>query len=57
MECAAGRVEGAVRLLRAVMNQWAAVGIDHVAEEPFHRGFLTVGSFSSRMMFPPTVQR
>jgi hypothetical protein len=39
----ADRIEGGLRLLRAVMNQWAALGIDHVAEEAFHRGFLTEG--------------
>ena len=44
MEFAAGRVEGALRLLRAIMNQRAAVGMDHIAQ--------TVGSdLSQRRVF------
>ena len=36
MEFAAGRIEGALLLFRAVVDQWAAVGMKHIAKKSRH---------------------
>ena len=35
MEFAAGRIEGALLLFRAVVDQWAAVGMKRIAKKSF----------------------
>ena len=35
MELAAGRVEGALLVFRAVVDQWAALLVDHLVQKPF----------------------
>ncbi len=39
VEFAAGGVEGTLFLLRAVMNEWAAVLLDHTAEKAVYSHF------------------
>ena len=36
MEFAAGGIEGALLLFRAVVDQWAAVGMKHIAKKSLH---------------------
>ena len=36
MEFAAGRIEGALLLFRAVVDQWAAVGMNRLAKKSLH---------------------
>ena len=54
VEFAAGGVEGAPLLVRAVVNQRASVLVDHVAEKAVHATFLGEGSWRrSRMIYLP----
>jgi hypothetical protein len=36
VEFAAGRIEGALLLFRAVVDQWAAIGMKHIAKKSLH---------------------
>ena len=39
MEFAAGRIQGALRLFRAVVDQWAAVGMIRIAKKSLRSDF------------------
>src|SRR5215831_2691989 len=58
VQLAAGGVKRALLLLRAVMNERAAVVTDHAVENPVRRELLRVGSWwRSRMISPPNNHR